>query len=271
MKNIKIVITIIILFLHTCLPETLIANASNSIKTSIDTSSNNDISSYNTIPISEKTYFNSQQIKRGKRYMGIHRKLWLAKLLLTLVTLILLIATPTGLRLRIALAIKANGRQGLMTFLMISITVILLKLIKAPLAFFSSFTIPHHFEISNQTLIGWLEDYLLSSLIDGAILIFTIMVLYKLMTVFRKRWWIVSAIFISTGTTCLFWLSPLVISPLFNSFTPLQNHSLEIKIRKLAQKAKVPLDEILIINASKRTKALNAYYTGLGNTQVDDK
>ena len=217
--------------------------------------------------LSESTYFNAQQIAKGENYSQTRRTIWFATLLLTAITLIFLTGTQTGLRLRVALAIKSNGREWLMTLMMISITVVLLRLVKAPLIFFTSFTIPHRFEISNQSLGGWVSDYLLSSLINGVILIFFIMVLYKLMTIFKKRWWIVSAFFVSGGTVFLFWLSPLVIAPLFNDFTPLDNPQLESKIRLLAEKAAVPVDQVLVVNASKRTKALNAYYSGIGNTR----
>jgi STE24 endopeptidase len=231
------------------------------------TSEGNMVSAVDTTPFSEETYFNARQIEQGKAYTGTKRAIWFSSLLLTGITLMFLAFTQTGLRLRVALAIKANGREWLMTLMMISTIFVLLRLVKAPLAFFSSFTIPHRFEISNQSLEGWIGDYFLSSLINGVILIFTIMVLYKLMTVFKKRWWIVSAFFVSGGTILIFWLSPLVIAPLFNDFTPLENPELESKIHLLAEKALVPVDEILVINASKRTKALNAYYSGIGNTR----
>jgi len=217
--------------------------------------------------LSESTYFNAQQIAKGENYSQTKRTIWFSTLFLTAITLILLTGTQTALRLRVALAIKSNGREWLMTLMMISTTVILLRLVKAPLIFFTSFTIPHRFEISNQSLGGWISDYLLSSLINGIILISFIMVLYKLMTVFKKRWWIVSAFFVSGGTIFLFWVSPLIIAPLFNDFTPLNNPQLESKIRSLAKKAAVPVDQVLVINASKRTKALNAYYSGIGNTR----
>ncbi len=60
---------------------------------------------------------------------------------------------------------------------------------------------------------------------------------------------------------------PLVVEPLFNSFTPLPDGSLRSSILELADKEQVRVDDVLVADASRRTTTLNAYVSGLGGTR----
>lgn len=55
-----------------------------------------------------------------------------------------------------------------------------------------------------------------------------------------------------------------LIVPLFNKQTPLAEGTLRDKIRAFAQKAGFKLDDIYVIDGSKRSTKANAYFTGLG-------
>jgi STE24 endopeptidase len=60
---------------------------------------------------------------------------------------------------------------------------------------------------------------------------------------------------------------PLVVEPLFNSFTPLEDGSLRTQILQLAEEEGVDVDEVLVADASRRTTTLNAYVSGFGGTR----
>lgn len=60
---------------------------------------------------------------------------------------------------------------------------------------------------------------------------------------------------------------PLVVEPLFNSFTPLPAGSLRSQILQLADKEGVHVDDVLVADASRRTTTLNAYVSGFGSTR----
>ena len=217
--------------------------------------------------INDTDYFNRNQIEKGKNYCETKRTLWISSILLTGTTLILLSASKTGIRLRVALAMISDGKPWLMTLLTSITTLGLLKLVKAPLSFYSSFTVGHRFGISSQTLSGWFYDYLTGATINITILTIGLMSLYTFMSFWEQKWWIPGALMTIGAAAILTWIGPVVIAPVFNSFTPLENKELEQKIYDLAKKANVPVSKILVVDASKRTKALNAYYTGLANTR----
>ncbi len=58
-----------------------------------------------------------------------------------------------------------------------------------------------------------------------------------------------------------------VIVPLFNKLTPLEEGSLKEKIEALALTTGYNLDKISVMNASKRSTKLNAYFAGLGKSK----
>ncbi|MEP9365619.1 M48 family metallopeptidase [Nocardioides sp. CN2-186] len=60
---------------------------------------------------------------------------------------------------------------------------------------------------------------------------------------------------------------PVVIEPLFNSFHSLPDGPLRTQILALADEEGVPIDDVLVADASRRTTTLNAYVSGFGSTR----
>ncbi len=63
------------------------------------------------------------------------------------------------------------------------------------------------------------------------------------------------------------WVYPVVVEPLFNRFTPLADGSLRTGVFALADREQVPVDDVLVADASRRTTTLNAYVSGFGSTR----
>lgn len=60
------------------------------------------------------------------------------------------------------------------------------------------------------------------------------------------------------------YLAPVLIMPLFNKFTPLENGTLKEKIVNYAEGEKFQLQGIFTMDGSKRSSKLNAFFTGFG-------
>jgi len=58
-----------------------------------------------------------------------------------------------------------------------------------------------------------------------------------------------------------------VFEPLFNRFRPLEDERLADALRQLARRAGVPVRDVLVADASRRTTKVNAYVSGLGSTR----
>ncbi|MEE4164388.1 MAG: M48 family metallopeptidase [Desulfocapsaceae bacterium] len=59
-------------------------------------------------------------------------------------------------------------------------------------------------------------------------------------------------------------LAPVLIMPLFNKFTPLDDTELKQKIRAYANREKFQIKGIFTMDGSKRSSKLNAFFTGFG-------
>jgi STE24 endopeptidase len=60
---------------------------------------------------------------------------------------------------------------------------------------------------------------------------------------------------------------PVLIEPLFNRFTPLEAGPLRARLLDLAETMGVPVRDVLVADASRRTTRVNAYVSGLGRTR----
>ncbi len=121
--------------------------------------------------------------------------------------------------------------------------------------------------MTDRSVLSWFEDYAKSlgiAAVMGAVLLAG---LYALIRTFPRRWWLLAA----TGSTVLgvfyAYMLPVVINPLFNTFTPLDDPYLLRRVRALAERAGVHVEAVLVMDASRQGKHTNAYFTGFGSTR----
>src|SRR5207248_6258196 len=65
----------------------------------------------------------------------------------------------------------------------------------------------------------------------------------------------------------LAFVAPVVLEPLFNRFRPLEDETLTARLCSLSQRAGVPVREVQVADASRRTTKVNAYVSGIGRTR----
>ena len=80
-------------------------------------------------------------------------------------------------------------------------------------------------------------------------------------------WWLWVWCFFLVFGIFIMYISPYVIEPLFHKFSPIGNEELESEIKNLLNKAGIRVSRIFKVDASRRTKHTNAYFTGIGKTK----
>jgi STE24 endopeptidase len=88
-----------------------------------------------------------------------------------------------------------------------------------------------------------------------------------LMRRWPRVWWLAASGASVGGALLLTFLAPVVLDPIFNRFTVLEDGELRDQLLALAQRAGVEVGEVYRVDASTRTTAANAYVTGLGATK----
>lgn len=133
-----------------------------------------------------------------------------------------------------------------------------------PFQWYSTFVIEEKYGFNKTTVKTFIGDklkgYVLASLIGGLLLT---ALLYLVQTIGSDFWiWfsIIAALFILFIN--MFYTT--LILPLFNKLTPLQDGELKTAIEAFSKKVNFPLDNIFIIDGSKRSKKANAFFSGIG-------
>jgi STE24 endopeptidase len=121
--------------------------------------------------------------------------------------------------------------------------------------------------LATQSWRGWALDIAKGSALAGALNAGAAPVAVALIRRYPRTWWLPGAGLSVAGAVTLTFLAPVVVDPLFNSFTPLQAGPIRDDTLELARRAHVRVREVYSVDASRRTMAANAYVTGLGATK----
>jgi len=82
-----------------------------------------------------------------------------------------------------------------------------------------------------------------------------------------RAWWAVAAALTVLAVTLFTFARPLVIDPLFNDFRELPAGPARQAVTGLASRAGVDVGSVLVVDASRRTSAANAYVDGIGSSR----
>ncbi|HYG38619.1 MAG TPA: M48 family metallopeptidase [Cytophagales bacterium] len=137
-------------------------------------------------------------------------------------------------------------------------------LLTLPFQLYDTFVIEEKFGFNKTTITTFFADkikgYLLAALFGAPILWLLIFLIQTLGENFWIYFWIVISIVI-LGIN-MFYTS--LILPLFNKLVPLEDGSLKQAIQKYAATVSFPLDNIYVIDGSKRSNKANAFFSGIG-------
>ncbi|AEH50600.1 M48 family metallopeptidase [Pseudothermotoga thermarum] len=141
-------------------------------------------------------------------------------------------------------------------------------LVQLPIRIYKTMYLDKKYDLSNVKWGKFWGDFFKSLFLRSVLTLFA-SVLY--VAVFKisnltSNWWILLAVVLSAVMVFIEWIYPILISPLFNKFTPVQGEIRE-KIANLAEKAGFKVKSVYIMDASTRTKAANAYLTGVGSSR----
>ena len=208
--------------------------------------------------------FDSEQVERARRY---HRPVYLARVAgigLGLVVLGLLSFTGVG----DSLFELVDGLPWWGEALGFAALVALVgSLVATPLAFWRGYLHERRWGFSTQSLGGWASDRAKGVAIGLVLTALPMLGLIAAVQVFPSWWPLVAAAGAALLVFVLSFLAPVVLEPVFNRFSPLRDEALARELRQLAERAGVPVRDVLVADASRRTRKHNAYVSGLGKTR----
>jgi STE24 endopeptidase len=206
-------------------------------------------------------WFDREEIERGRAY---NRPIERVNRLRTLVTAALAIGFVV---LEIGPKLVDDDAHWIVRAVVITLAFSLVEVLVAPP--FDAWRELKHDKahgLSTQTTGGFVADQVKGALL-GAVM--GLVLLVPLWAVIRATdlWWLFGWLLFSGFTVLLGLLYPIVIAPLFNTFTPMEDEALRTRILDVAKRCQLPINEVLVADASRRSLAGNAYVAGLGKTR----
>ncbi|MFW6147496.1 MAG: M48 family metallopeptidase [Thermodesulfobacteriota bacterium] len=141
------------------------------------------------------------------------------------------------------------------------------QVLDIPFELYDTFVIEERYGFNTRTVGLWLSDWAKGMVISGILGAILLLVLLVLMFYVKAAWWIFAWVIISIIELIIMWLYPVLIAPLFNKFEPITDTDLEQRIKSLMEKAGLAVKGVFQMDAGKRSKHTNAYFTGLGKTK----
>lgn len=148
--------------------------------------------------------------------------------------------------------------------LFIGILIVAKMLLSLPFGIYDTFVIEERFGFNKTTPKTFVFDLLKGlglSILIGAPLLAGVLAFFQYA---GNSAWLYCWIAITVIGIVLQFIAPTWIMPLFNKFTPLEDGELRERILAYAQSVKFPLENLFVMDGSKRSTKSNAFFTGFG-------
>ena len=201
---------------------------------------------------------------KAKECAGKQRRLYLVNLVLSAFVLLLALALNPVRWLEPALA---SGGRYLVAGAYFVALMLFYQLITLPVSVYGGYVLPKRYQLSTQTLGGWLSDNAKGTALGLAFGLAGVEVVYLLLANAPGSWWLWAAAAVLLFTVVLANLAPVLILPLFYKLRPLEDEELARRLSALAERAGTRVRGVYTMDLSRRTTAANAALMGLGNTR----
>jgi len=212
-------------------------------------------------------YFTPEEIARGQSYMGGRYLLFGIRSVVQLAFFLVLIFAPASRTLRDLSEAWAGHCPWLALTLYAACLLLLYRLLLLPLELYGGYYREHMYGLSTQGLGGWFKDWGKGLLLQVILLLPTVNLLYLFIRRDPLRWFLPAGGVLTVLILVLAFAAPVLIDPLFHTFTPLKDADLKGRVIRLAERAGVAVEQVLEADASRRTVKANAYVTGFGQTK----
>jgi STE24 endopeptidase len=143
-------------------------------------------------------------------------------------------------------------------------TILVSDIITIPFQLYDTFVIEEKYGFNKTSIRTFVADklngYALGAIIGGLLIS---ILLYLIQSIGDNFWIWFGLIAIAFIFFVNMFYSSLIL-PLFNKLTPLEEGELKTSIETFAQKVNFPLDNIFVMDGSKRSNKANAFFSGIG-------
>ena len=217
----------------------------------------------NTLPKPFQGVYEAEKYRKSQEYTRENTRFGFYTSTFSMI-LILLMLFLSGFALIDRWAGNITGSPLLIPLVFFGILGLAFDLLNTPFSLYDTFIIEEKYGFNKMNLkifIGdKLKSWLLGAVIGGGLLLLIVWFYQLTGKLFWIYAWGLVTVFMIFMT--LFYSSLIV--PLFNKQTPLEEGSLRKEIEEFCNKVDFKLDNVFVIDGSKRSTKSNAYFSGLG-------
>ncbi len=136
-----------------------------------------------------------------------------------------------------------------------------------PFSLYRNFNIENRYGFNTMTIRLWITDLVKSISISTVLGAAVVAAALAIIQASPLWWWLWVWVFLLVFGVFMMYVSPYVIEPLFFKFKPVKAEGLEDKIRMLMERAGLRVSRVFQVDASRRSKHSNAYFTGIGRVK----
>lgn len=219
--------------------------------------------STDAIPEPLRDMYDADKYAKQQRYMRAKAKIsWCMAFFNFTVTIIMLLCDGYAWLDRLVRTWTSN--ELLVSLIFFGIIFLFSEIISIPVSIYRTFVIETRFGFNKRTPKIFVTDRLkslaLSIILDGSLLTITILIYQQIPDYF----WLVAWAVVTTYDLFMGQFYSKLIVPLFNKQTPLEAGELRTAIEQFAQQCNFRINNIYVIDSSKRSTKANAYFTGWG-------
>ncbi|MEU5674698.1 M48 family metalloprotease [Micromonospora sp. NPDC047762] len=208
----------------------------------------------------------AEQVAKGREFRAALRPGGYAALAVGLLIALALGLTPLGSRLVELVGRPFGGHWAAQAVLGGLAVVLVADLVTLPFAAWRQ-SVLTRYGLSTNGWSGWAVDLLKSYAVSAVIGAVALFGFYAVIRLAPRWWWAFGAAGAAVLVVLLSFVLPVLVEPVFNRFTPMEQGPLRTELMSMAARDGVPVRDVLVADASRRTRAVNAYVSGLGPTR----
>jgi len=216
------------------------------------------------IPNKLKDIYDDNEYKKSQSYKKTNAKFSnITSFLTTGITLVFFLADGFKYLDRFARTYTEN--PILVALIFFGVIILGSEIASTPISYYSTFVIEEKFGFNKSTKkIFWLDKIkgFVITLLLGIGILSLVIWLYQLT---GKNFWIYAWVLLAVFSLFMNMFYAKLIVPLFNKQSPLEDGELKSAIEKYAKNVGFTINNIFVIDGSKRSTKANAYFSGFGS------
>jgi STE24 endopeptidase len=218
------------------------------------------------IPQEFEGFFDKEKYAKAQRYLKDNTKFAISSSTVALLLQVAFILVG-GFNYVNSLAVSLGFGTIITGLIFAGILYLICEIVELSFSTYSTFVIEEKFGFNKMNVKTFISDFLKSLIINGIIQGVIFSVIVWLFSSIEHYAWLYAFAAITSFELFVTFIYPIVVMPLFNKYTPLEDGELKNSVEEYAKKENFKMKGLFKMDNSKRSTKSNAFFTGFGKSR----